>query len=252
MQKITAGGLLALYRNGFAAGCEAWLCRAECAPLNLVGAPPRQRLAGVARRLMRAYGAAKPRLTSGGKAECARLSDIMNPSIPGAMMNRMTPEDFREVIRSLEQTPLVVARVFNPLSQADLKVKNSDDFSVLENICHLRDIEIEGYRERIVRILEEDNPSLADVDGARLAIERNYNDQDGKAALKAFCDARDKNIDLLKDLSPEQLTRAGTLEGVGPISLEKLMHMMVEHDQGHVAELMTISRRTQRSETTGF
>ena len=170
----------------------------------------------------------------------------------GAMMNRMTPEDFREVIRSLEETPLAVARVFSPLSQADLKRKNSDDFSVLENICHLRDIEIEGYSERIVRILEEDNPSLADVDGARLAIERNYNDQDGKAALKAFCAARDQNIDLLKDLSPEQLTRAGTLEGVGPISLEKLMHMMVEHDQGHVAELMTISRRTQRSETTGF
>ena len=60
----------------------------------------------------------------------------------GAMMNRMTPEDFREVIRSLEETPLAVARVFSPLSQADLKRKNSDDFSVLENICHLRDIEI--------------------------------------------------------------------------------------------------------------
>ncbi|HET6671177.1 MAG TPA: DinB family protein [Pyrinomonadaceae bacterium] len=165
----------------------------------------------------------------------------------------MTAEDFREVIHSLEQTPLALARVFNQLSPADLKLKTSDDFSALENICHLRDIEIEGYSERIVRILGEDNPSLADVDGARLAIERNYNEADGKTALDAFCAARGKNIDLLKNLSPEQLTRAGTLEGVGMINLETLMAMMVEHDQGHVAELLAIRRRVQlRSETAGF
>lgn len=166
------------------------------------------------------------------------------------MINRMALQDLEIMIKSLSQTPLVLARVFNQLSPVDLKLKTSDDFSALENICHLRDIEIEAYGERIVRILGEDNPSLADVDGARLAIERNYNEEDGKAALQAFCAARGKNIDLLQNLSPEQLTRAGTLEGVGMINLEKLMDMMVEHDQGHVAELLAISRRVQlRSET---
>ena len=180
------------------------------------------------------------------------ISDIMNPSIPGAMMNRMTPEDFREVIESLEQTPLVLARVFQQLSPADLKRKDSDEFSVLESICHLRDIEIEGYRERIVRILEEDKPSLADVDGARLAIERNYNNQEGQAALKAFCAARQKNVELLKNLRPKQLAREGTLENVGVISLERLIEMMIEHDQGHLAELQIIQRRAQRSESAGF
>jgi hypothetical protein len=168
------------------------------------------------------------------------------------MINGMALQDLESMINALSQTPLMLARVFNQLLPADLKLKTSDDFSALENICHLRDIEIEGYSERIVRILGEDNPPLADVDGARLAIERNYNEEDGKAALDAFCSARGKNIDLLKNLSPEQLTRAGTLEGVGMINLEKLMDMMVEHDQGHLEELLAISRRVQlRSETAG-
>ena len=166
------------------------------------------------------------------------------------MINRMTREDFREVITSLEQTPVVLARVFQQLSQGDLKLKDSDEFSALENICHLRDLEIEGYGKRIVRILKENNPSLADIDGARLAVERDYNNQDGQAALDAFGAARRQNINFLKDLSPEQIAREGTLEGVGTISLEQLIEMMLEHDQGHLTELLTITRRFRRSETT--
>ena len=169
------------------------------------------------------------------------------------MINRMTREDFREVVKSLELTPGVLAGVFRQFSQADLKLKDSDEFSALENICHLRDIEIEGYGERIRRILEEENPSLADIDGARLAVERDYNNQDGEVALTAFSDARRQNIDLLKDLSPEMVAREGTLEGVGTINLEQLVEMMLEHDEGHLSEFTTIARRLQgRSESTAI
>lgn len=166
------------------------------------------------------------------------------------MISRMEGQDFEKAINLLAQTPLFLARVFNQLSPAELTFKDSEDFSVVENICHLRDIEIEGYGERIVRILKEDNPSLPDLDGARLAIERDYINQDSKSALAAFSDARSGNLELLKHLSPEQVDREGTLEGVGVISLEKLVEMMVEHDQGHVAELTTIARRFQRRSET--
>jgi len=166
------------------------------------------------------------------------------------MINRMEPQDFERAIKLLGQTPVVLASVFQQLSQADLKLKDSDEFSALENICHLRDLEIEGYGERIVRILEEDNPSLADLDGTRLAIERDYNNQDAKAALAAFSDARSRNLNLLKNLTPEQMAREGVFEGVGVINLEQLVEMMVEHDEGHVAELKTISLRSQRRSGT--
>jgi hypothetical protein len=62
--------------------------------------------------------------------------------------------------------------------------------SPLETICHLRDIEAEGYTTRINRILIETNPVLGDIDGGRLAVERNYNDQDPDLALHEFTIAR--------------------------------------------------------------
>jgi hypothetical protein len=162
------------------------------------------------------------------------------------MMNGMTADELDEAIQSLAQTPLLLESALNQLSPEVQRCRNLDEFSALENACHLRDIEIEGYGQRLRRILQEDKPALADIDGARLAIERDYNNQDGQAALEAFCAARQKNVELLKNLRPEQLAREGTLENVGVISLERLIEMMIEHDQGHLAELQIIQRRAQR------
>ena len=169
-----------------------------------------------------------------------------------AMIDRMSTQEFDEAIKLLEQTPSLLERSIAQISPAALRLRNEDEFSVLENVCHLRDIEIEGYGERIARILREDSPSLADIDGARLAIDRDYNNQDIEAALLAFREARFRNLESLKNLSAEQLERKGTLENVGVITLLQLIQMIQEHDQGHVAELAVIQRRSQRSETAGL
>jgi hypothetical protein len=159
------------------------------------------------------------------------------------MMNRMEEEDVARLIKSLAETPSKLAQLLQPLSPQQVRVKESDQFSALENICHLRDIEVEGYGERIKRILEEAEPSLPDIDGARLAIERDYNNDDLDSAFAAFSNARRKNVELVRSLEMDQLARKGNLEGAGLISLRALLEMMEEHDQGHLAELSMVSRR---------
>ena len=161
------------------------------------------------------------------------------------MINRMTREELDEIIESLEQTPTEVSLLLDQISPHEQRIKNADEFSALENICHLRDIELEGYTERILRILQEDMPSLADIDGSRLALERDYNSQDASEALEAFSTARRRNIEQLRRVIPGQTAREGNLEGVGVISLARLLEMMLEHDQGHVIELSVIQRRSQ-------
>ena len=166
----------------------------------------------------------------------------------------MTTDELDEAIQSLAQTPLLLESALSQLSPEAQKWKNQDEFSALENICHLRDIEIKGYGQRLQRILQEDKPALADIDGGRLAIERDYNNQSADKALEAFSAARRRNLELLTGLRPEQLEREGTLENVGVISLKKLIEMIIEHDQGHLAELQIIQRRAQRrtSEAVGL
>ena len=154
-------------------------------------------------------------------------------------------DDLRDVIDFLEETPALLRRMAQNLADADLRWKPSEEqFSFVENACHLRDIETEGYGARIRKLLTENHPGLPDLDGGRLARERDYNSQDFGAALGEFARARAENLSAVRELSAEQLNRGGELEGVGHITLKKLLHLMREHDAAHRLELAELRERT--------
>ena len=156
----------------------------------------------------------------------------------------MPSEDLHALINALASTSEILTGLVKDLSPADLRFKNlPDEFSIIESVCHLRDIEIEGYAVRIHRILREDKPLLPDIDGGRLAFERKYHHQELAFALQAFSSARKKNTQALIGLTSEQLDREGTLEGVGTITIRQLMTMMNEHDEDHIGEVSAIRRR---------
>ncbi|MFN2513301.1 MAG: DinB family protein [Pyrinomonadaceae bacterium] len=156
----------------------------------------------------------------------------------------MPPKDLQDVIDALMKTPKTVADLVRDLSAPDLRIKNSpQEFSVVENVCHLRDIEIEGYTARISRMLRENNPLLPDIDGSRLAAERDYHSQNLAEALQAFAVARNQNTQILGGLATEQFDREGTLEGVGSVTIRGLLLMMRDHDADHLVQLSSIRRR---------
>jgi hypothetical protein len=156
----------------------------------------------------------------------------------------MTDQEFHELIEFLEETPEMVRQLTIDMSERDLKWKPSEsEFSSLEQVCHLRDLELEGYTVRIRKLLTEQQPSLPDFDGGRLAIERDYNSQDFEAALQDFTTARKENINVAGTLSSEQLHLSGVLEGVGEITLGRLLRLMREHDQSHREELSELRER---------
>lgn len=143
--------------------------------------------------------------------------------------------DIRSLFNLLEQTPEIIGRRLALLSEAEMRRRKADgSFSPVEDVCHLRDLEVEGFAVRINRILNEAEPVLADFDGGRIAAERDYNSQDIREALETFALARNQNLDRLRALPAEQLAREGILEGVGRVSLKRLLSLMREHDEGHL------------------
>src|SRR5262245_22938731 len=123
----------------------------------------------------------------------------MIQEIPGDMM---ADEEIKELLTSLARTPVDISLLLSEIPTSSVNFRHApDEFSVLENICHLRDIEIEGYAVRIRRILNEENPFLPDLDGSRLAIERDYNRQNLNEAVSAFATARRQNLVLLNGAS---------------------------------------------------
>jgi DinB superfamily len=156
----------------------------------------------------------------------------------------MLSNDLQGLTEALAQTPETVASLLQDLSEPDLRIRNSpDEFSAIENVCHLRDIEIEGYTARLNRILSEDNPDLPDIDGSRLAVEREYHSQNLSEALQSFAEARKQNIQTSGRLVTAQLDREGTLEGVGRVTIGGLLLMMRDHDADHLRELSSIRER---------
>jgi hypothetical protein len=152
--------------------------------------------------------------------------------------------DFAALLDFLHETPNRLARLTEGLLVRELCLKNSEDeFSALEHLCHLRDLELQGYTPRIKLLLDESDPALADFDGARVAAESDYHNQQADLALQTFREARRENVRTLRSLSEEKLERAGTLEGVGKITLLRLAEMMREHDEGHIEELRVLRQR---------
>lgn len=113
----------------------------------------------------------------------------------------------------------------------------SEPFTPIGQICHVRDIEIDGYAVRIRRILNEDTPFLPFIDGEALALQRGYAMESGPAALATFRAARARTIEAITGLSPDQLARRGVMEGYGTLSLRGLLHYLSSHDQQHLAGL---------------
>lgn len=113
----------------------------------------------------------------------------------------------------------------------------SEQFTAVEQLCHVRDIEVDGYHERIRRVRDEEHPTLASLDGERLAVERAYSKARPEQVLAEIRKARLKTLELIHGLTPAQLERTGEFGGYGTLTLRSLIHYLCSHDQQHLSGL---------------
>jgi hypothetical protein len=113
----------------------------------------------------------------------------------------------------------------------------SEHLTAIEQVCHVRDIEVEGYHVRFRRTLEEDHPTLVQIDTDAFARDRAYASQDIEAVFAGFRAARARSVELIATLTPQQLGRRASFDGYGPLTLRSLVHFLCSHDQQHLAGL---------------
>ena len=113
----------------------------------------------------------------------------------------------------------------------------SEPLTAIEQLCHVRDIEVDGYHVRIRRTLAEERPTLASIDTDALARERAYAHDDATRALADFRAARAITLEMISGLGETQLARTAVFEGYGALTLQSLLHYLCSHDQQHLAGL---------------
>ena len=113
----------------------------------------------------------------------------------------------------------------------------SERLTAAGQVCHVRDVELDGYHVRLQRVLREHNPFLPDLDSEGLARERDYANADVLHALAAFREARATTVDLISRLDAAQLARPAVFGDYGAVTLRSLAHYLCSHDQQHLAGL---------------
>ena len=117
-------------------------------------------------------------------------------------------------------------------------------WSIHEIVCHMRDAERDGYLYRYRKILAEDNPILPDVDGDKLALERQYGRMNLREVVRDWRAARKEVLAVLKKVKGEQWQRIGTHESLGPMSLEiVLQRQALGNDEAHLGQIENIKKR---------
>jgi hypothetical protein len=148
--------------------------------------------------------------------------------------------------RQLEAHFAVIPAQFRQWAPTSWEGVPSEPFTPIEQICHVRDIEL-AYHDRFERTLNEVDPTLATVDGEALAHERSYDASSSSEVFSAIRAARAKTIQLLSSLTPGQFARTATFEGYGPLRLRSLVHYLCSHDQQHLAGLQWLLGKIEAS-----
>lgn len=153
----------------------------------------------------------------------------------------MNRRELETLLVTLESTPALLARVARALSPGETTARpRAGGFSFVENVWHLADLEREGYGVRVRRLLSEDEPTLSDFEGDRLARERDYRRRDMEEGLRLFSAARAANVERLRSASYSDWRRAGFQESVGRITLADVPKMMASHDRSHTDEIRAL------------
>jgi hypothetical protein len=110
------------------------------------------------------------------------------------------------------------------------------NWSALEVVCHIRDIE-ESFMMRLEAIMLSEEPPLLPVEPDRWAEERQYQRNDAGEALRAFRTRRDESLRFLRALKPGQWERGGIHATRGRMSARDFVGLMAWHDDNHLDQL---------------
>lgn len=154
-----------------------------------------------------------------------------------------TQRDMKATLEALAAFPAQLEAHFNcfPSSHQNWRPRSwegipSERLTAIEQLCHVKDIEIEGYQVRFRRTRADSNPVLPDLPGELMARERRYADADARRVLKEFADARAATVAAIRAFSDTELSRPATFEGQ-PTTLAGLVHFLCSHDCQHLSGL---------------
>ena len=143
----------------------------------------------------------------------------------------------------LEQTPIIIEKIVSLASEEQLNWKPAmNRWSINEVLAHLADVEVEGFRDRIRMMVEQDTPKLESYDQDAKYAAGKYTGGKAREHLKVFCHERDRSLSMLRYMPDKIVARKGVHASLGPITVGQLMNEWAFHDLGHIRQITELFR----------
>ena len=114
-----------------------------------------------------------------------------------------------------------------------------DGWSVIEIVCHLRDFD-EIFYSRAVMMLEQDHPQLPGYDHEAMAIDRDYQREDLRAAYAALKTSRERFMAFFAGLTGQQWERGGVHPERDSFSMSDALMQVSAHDLDHLEQITRV------------
>jgi hypothetical protein len=153
-----------------------------------------------------------------------------------ATPTRLTPHDVAALLASTSATLQAELEALPPALATWHPAPG--EWCANDVLGHLIEAERRGFAGRIRTILSADEPFLPDWDQREVARQRRDCARSGAEVLGEFVALREASVELVRGLTPADLSRGGTHEKVGYLRVADLLHEWVHHDRNHVRQLL--------------
>lgn len=120
-------------------------------------------------------------------------------------------------------------------SEADLR-PDSNRFTIREIMAHLADWE-HIFLQRMLRMRNEDHPTIEGMDEGQRAIDANYGSTDWREQTRVYRERRETTIAFLNTLPEKQWERTALRPEIGVITIEAQALLMTLHDSYHLQQV---------------
>ncbi len=157
----------------------------------------------------------------------------MSSSARGALGNN----EMETIIKELRDAPEAFAMLFAPENEETLHHRPAEgEWSAVEIVSHLADLDAFNRTERFNAILIEENPALPAYEPDARVMEANYQALTGTDAISFLKRERELITVLLEGLRLHELARTGTHPQYGERTLRQMADMR-NHDRTHLDQV---------------
>lgn len=145
-----------------------------------------------------------------------------------------------DILSKLKESEKAVVALFRGVSSDAVRRRPAPEkWSMLEILCHLRDVEF-LFVERYAKMANHDRPQLRMINQDELATKLRYNEDDPAIALREFQGLRAQTLLVLSALAQQGWERVGLHPKRGEFSIAAHAVMHVAHDVNHVERLRAL------------